>query len=57
VVTYGVYREGCRAELRGVGEIALPRGAEEVAEALERGCALIHMWWRTWSRCAGPSWW
>jgi len=39
VVTYGVYREGCRAELRGVGEIALPRGAEEVAEALERGGA------------------
>ena len=41
VVTYGVYREGCRAELRGVGEIALPRGAEEVAEALERGGARV----------------
>ena len=41
VVTYGVYREGCRAELRGWGEIVLPRGAEEVAEALERGGARV----------------
>ena len=43
VVTYGVYREGCRTELRGVGEIALPRGAEEVAEALERGGARVRV--------------
>ncbi len=43
VVTYGVYREGCRAELRGVGEIVLPRGAEEVAEALERGGARVRV--------------
>jgi ketopantoate reductase len=26
VVTYGVYREGCRAELWGMGAVALPRG-------------------------------
>jgi 2-dehydropantoate 2-reductase len=43
VVTYGVYREGCRSELRGVGEVALPRGAEEVAEALERGGARVRV--------------
>lgn len=43
VVTYGVYREGCRSELRGLGEIVLPRGAEEVAEALERGGARVRV--------------
>jgi len=43
VVTYGVYREGCRSELRGVGEVALPRGAGEVAEALERGGARVRV--------------
>ena len=26
VVTYGVYSEGCRAELWGMGAVALPRG-------------------------------
>jgi len=39
VATYGVYREGCRAELRGYGEFVLPRGAEAVAELLRRGGA------------------
>jgi 2-dehydropantoate 2-reductase len=43
VVTYGVYRDGCRAELRGVGEVALPRGAEEVAEALRQGGARMRV--------------
>ncbi|MFN3804543.1 MAG: ketopantoate reductase family protein [Pyrobaculum sp.] len=41
VVTYGVYREGCRSELRGVGEIVLPREAEELGEWLRRGGAVV----------------
>ncbi|ABP51550.1 MULTISPECIES: ketopantoate reductase family protein [Pyrobaculum] len=41
VVTYGVYREGCRSELRGVGEIYLPRAAERLAEALREGGANV----------------
>ncbi|ACB39264.1 ketopantoate reductase family protein [Pyrobaculum neutrophilum] len=43
VVTYGVYREGCRAELRGRGEIILPRDAAEVGEALARGGAAVRI--------------
>lgn len=43
VVTYGIYREGCRAELRGEGEVVLPRGAEEVAEALRLGGARVRV--------------
>lgn len=43
VVTYGVYREGCRAELRGRGEIILPKEAAEVGEALARGGAAVRL--------------
>jgi len=43
VVTYGIYREGCRSELRGWGEIVLPIGAEEVAEVLKRGGAKVEV--------------
>jgi 2-dehydropantoate 2-reductase len=39
VVTYGVYREGCRSELRGRGEIYLPRAVSDFADVLERGGA------------------
>ncbi|MFN7105721.1 MAG: ketopantoate reductase family protein, partial [Pyrobaculum sp.] len=41
VVTYGVYREGCRSQLRGVGEIVLPREAGELGEWLKNGGAVV----------------
>lgn len=43
VVTYGVSREGCRAELRGEGEIVLPREAGELADLLARGGARVRL--------------
>lgn len=43
VVTYGVYREGCRAELRGVGEIYLPSAVSTLAELLERGGGRVRL--------------
>lgn len=39
VVTYGVYREGCRSELRGAGEICLPRSVAELGDVLRSGGA------------------
>jgi len=42
VVTYGVYREGCRAELRGVGEVALPRGDGYGRGQIHREKYLLH---------------
>ncbi|MGC9051475.1 ketopantoate reductase family protein [Pyrobaculum sp.] len=41
VVTYGVYREGCRSELRGVGEIYLPRSVAELGDVLRGGGARV----------------
>ncbi|MFB6490095.1 MAG: ketopantoate reductase family protein [Thermoproteus sp. AZ2] len=37
VLTYGVYREGCRAELRGEGELYLPKELAEVGDVLGKG--------------------
>ncbi|MBP1449164.1 MAG: 2-dehydropantoate 2-reductase, partial [Thermoproteus sp.] len=37
VLTYGVYREGCRAELRGEGRLYMPAELADLAELLERG--------------------
>lgn len=43
VVTYGVYRSGCKTELRGVGEFIAPADVCEAAEALERGGARVRV--------------
>ncbi len=43
VVTYGVYREGCRSELRGVGEIILPKEVRQFGELIQRGGASVRL--------------
>ncbi|MEM1663225.1 MAG: ketopantoate reductase family protein [Pyrobaculum sp.] len=41
VLTYGVYREGCVTQLRGLGEFIMPIEAADAAEVLERGGARV----------------
>ena len=42
IVTYGVYREGCRAELRGMGAVALPRSDGYGRGQIHREKYLLH---------------